>query len=323
MLTGRRLFRRKNEMDTLLSVATGPIPAPSSIAPNVPAALDAIVGRCLARDLGARYASARELGRDLTQFLQSEPEATSMADLSEWLAPLLVSERTERGELLKTAFEVGLHDAQTAALASEDPTEIESSGVRGTPRLLAAQTPIVRVEGARSSRRGLVIAGALVALLGAGAGVLWSSTMADPAVSPVSPTPIPASDPDASPTPSPSPSPNPDAIANPDRDPDAHRDPNPDTTPTPSPTPMGTTSTMTGRRTRSAEPAGEGALSVAGRCWAQVYAGTRLLGQSPAQFPLPAGRHRLRVVPRGAGTGYTVGVRISAGEVTRIAVRCE
>jgi serine/threonine protein kinase len=58
MLAGQRLFAGDNEFQTLRNVLTAPVPAPSMKRPEVPAALDRLVARALARDPGARYASA-------------------------------------------------------------------------------------------------------------------------------------------------------------------------------------------------------------------------------------------------------------------------
>jgi serine/threonine-protein kinase len=73
MLTGQRLFSAENEVLTMRAVLGLPIAAPSSKRPMVPAALDAIVARALARDRNKRYASAGDLADDLERFLQAFP----------------------------------------------------------------------------------------------------------------------------------------------------------------------------------------------------------------------------------------------------------
>lgn len=65
LLTGRRLFKRATEPETLLAVVEAPIPRPSELVPELPPALDAIVARALAREPRERHASARELGSAL------------------------------------------------------------------------------------------------------------------------------------------------------------------------------------------------------------------------------------------------------------------
>ena len=59
-LTGMRLFRGETEFDTIRLIAEGPIPAPSSIAPSIPAPLDAAVLKALSRDREKRFQTASE-----------------------------------------------------------------------------------------------------------------------------------------------------------------------------------------------------------------------------------------------------------------------
>jgi hypothetical protein len=59
-LTGRRLFQGENDLDTMRRITEMPVPDPSSIAPGVPAALDAVVQRALVRDPAGRYQTAAE-----------------------------------------------------------------------------------------------------------------------------------------------------------------------------------------------------------------------------------------------------------------------
>ncbi|MBZ0231751.1 MAG: protein kinase, partial [Deltaproteobacteria bacterium] len=65
LLTARTLFGSKSEFQTLINVQRGDIAPPSTLNPAVPPELDAIVARALARDPGARYASAGQMRDDL------------------------------------------------------------------------------------------------------------------------------------------------------------------------------------------------------------------------------------------------------------------
>lgn len=58
LLTGRPLFRSADEWATMHAVLTRAVPAPSSVEPSVPPALDAVVLRALERDPARRFASA-------------------------------------------------------------------------------------------------------------------------------------------------------------------------------------------------------------------------------------------------------------------------
>jgi serine/threonine protein kinase len=65
MLTGRNPFAAATVGDTVMNVASVTPPAPSSLQPEVPAALDVIVARALAKDLEHRYQSAASFSADL------------------------------------------------------------------------------------------------------------------------------------------------------------------------------------------------------------------------------------------------------------------
>ena len=69
LLAGRRLFHSTPERRTALELRTRRIAAPSEYHPKVPAELDRIVLKALAREPSERYASARELSVDLAEYL--------------------------------------------------------------------------------------------------------------------------------------------------------------------------------------------------------------------------------------------------------------
>ncbi len=69
MLAGRRLFYGETDFATVKLVQEAKIPSLRAENPKVPAELEQILGRALAREPTSRYASARDLGKDLTGFL--------------------------------------------------------------------------------------------------------------------------------------------------------------------------------------------------------------------------------------------------------------
>jgi serine/threonine protein kinase len=73
MLTGRPLFTGKSDRHTLKNVQNAPIPAPSSLAPDLPASLDGVVLNMLAREPARRYRSASALLRDLEEVALTLP----------------------------------------------------------------------------------------------------------------------------------------------------------------------------------------------------------------------------------------------------------
>lgn len=59
-LTGKRLFLAEDSQEIIRRIVDLPVPPPSAINPNVPAAFDKIVMRALEKDPDARYSTARE-----------------------------------------------------------------------------------------------------------------------------------------------------------------------------------------------------------------------------------------------------------------------
>ncbi|HEY4177377.1 MAG TPA: protein kinase [Kofleriaceae bacterium] len=85
LLTARPLFASKNEYQTLLKVQRGDIMPPSTFNQNVPAELDAIVLRALARDPDDRFSSAAELRDELLALRHKHRLQTGVRDVSMWL----------------------------------------------------------------------------------------------------------------------------------------------------------------------------------------------------------------------------------------------
>ena len=89
LLTFRRLFNGKTELETLRAVLDKRVPPPSELRRDLPRGLDEIVLRALSRDPARRYQTARELGRELTRFLAERRMAVGLAELSECMAESL------------------------------------------------------------------------------------------------------------------------------------------------------------------------------------------------------------------------------------------
>jgi len=66
MLTGRLPFEGNNDLAIALRHANEPAPAPTALVPDLPPALDALVGRALRKDPAQRFQTAREFAAALT-----------------------------------------------------------------------------------------------------------------------------------------------------------------------------------------------------------------------------------------------------------------
>jgi tRNA A-37 threonylcarbamoyl transferase component Bud32 len=86
MLVGRRLFARPDPDATLQAVIDGEIPRPSSVNPAIPAKLDDVVMRALARDRAERWPSTREMLQELQRYLYGLDETPGPRDVAALVA---------------------------------------------------------------------------------------------------------------------------------------------------------------------------------------------------------------------------------------------
>lgn len=91
MLTGRPPFVGESPVSVAYQHVTVEPPAPSSLNPDIPTELDAIVGKALQKTPDLRYQSADEIRRDLLLFLRGEAPAAAAP-----IAPAAASEAPAR-----------------------------------------------------------------------------------------------------------------------------------------------------------------------------------------------------------------------------------
>jgi serine/threonine-protein kinase len=106
LLTGKRLrLPEKTDLEILAEVQTGVVPRPSTVRPEIPGALEAILMTALDPVPARRFSTARELGETLHGWLTAEGETPSPARLSSWLARLYGADAAERTRTLEIPLE--------------------------------------------------------------------------------------------------------------------------------------------------------------------------------------------------------------------------
>ncbi len=83
MLTGRRLFRCKSEIETLEKIRKQAIPRPTELNSRVPVELDELIMKALSKDITGRPASAKSMHLELEDYLMKERTGVreSLSDL--------------------------------------------------------------------------------------------------------------------------------------------------------------------------------------------------------------------------------------------------
>jgi eukaryotic-like serine/threonine-protein kinase len=286
LLTLQRLFKRDAPAETILALVNQPIPAPSSIASDVPAVLDAIVLKALARDPEERFANARELARALERTLTS---GTSAADVAEWLEHLF-PEGAER---------VGAH-------------EPEMSGLQVPSRVLAR----IAEERARPEARRRKIVGLV------GVGVLALAVVALGALRESEPTSLPPPTVTAPSTPPSAPTSTTELVPEAPAEPLETTTPAAAEEPAPRPrTRRRLPRIVTAPLAPAPAARGEVRLSGPSELWgARVLVRGRQVATIPGSVELPAGSHELRIVAAG-GPPIVRRVTVRANAVERVVVR--
>ncbi|HEX6835315.1 MAG TPA: serine/threonine-protein kinase [Polyangia bacterium] len=127
LLTGKRLFHRRNDLDVLRAVQMSDVPPLASVRPDVPPALAAAIETALEADADDRWDSAAELAQALLSWLAAAGETPSKARVAATMARLFGSDAAER----RLAAVTAPSDATDAFLLPPDaPSEPRLSPLR-------------------------------------------------------------------------------------------------------------------------------------------------------------------------------------------------
>ena len=120
--TGRRLYRRRSELETLKALVDADAPRPSTVVASYPAELEAIVMKCLERDREKRWSTCDELLRALEVFAQSNALHVSPQIVTRMMRKMFTTEID--------AFEIALRaggDVVDEVIARMESTQRKSS----------------------------------------------------------------------------------------------------------------------------------------------------------------------------------------------------
>jgi len=108
MLTGRRLFKTKSELQTLEKIKSVDIEPPNAINVNVPARLNEIVMKALARDPADRYADCKAVQADLLDYMYPATPDLTHESFVHFLHELFAEEMKEESDRLQESSKVAL-----------------------------------------------------------------------------------------------------------------------------------------------------------------------------------------------------------------------
>ncbi|MDP3275628.1 MAG: serine/threonine-protein kinase [Deltaproteobacteria bacterium] len=157
LCTGRRLFRGKDETETLRMITEGEYPAPSMVNPRISPALEAVILKALAKDYRERYQNGRELQGDLEYVARTEQIPVSNLSLGNWMQMLFEERLAAQREALMEGKQLA------DVLAFEEPQEYTAAGTMGGSLSSYAPAP-------PPSKIPYVAAASMVLMIAAGAG---------------------------------------------------------------------------------------------------------------------------------------------------------
>jgi serine/threonine protein kinase len=166
LTTGVRLFQRGGQYAVIEAICKEPIPKPSTLDPQYPPALEAIVMRALERDPDARYQTAEQIAHDIVHAMAS---VASESALRERLARTMSGEFSERRAAKSKLISMSNSPQRTVVFADvfgpQQEIEVEVAERSRTVERQPAAPP----SKARSWIMGVVGAAVLLLLASAGA----------------------------------------------------------------------------------------------------------------------------------------------------------
>jgi serine/threonine protein kinase len=131
-LTLKRLFKGGNDSDTMQQVLESEIPLPSKVNGDIPADLDPVVMRALARDPAKRYPTAKEMAADLEAVLRKLGYAAKNDMIAKYMQTTFESHITARKKLLQEVSSKGGASAAVLEAAFADAGLASGSPIHTT-----------------------------------------------------------------------------------------------------------------------------------------------------------------------------------------------
>ena len=127
LITGKRLFRRAGDVETVRAVLEQEVVPPSVYNPNCPPELDAIILRALERPLAARFGSARAMRKALEELIREQAWPSDSLTMQRALRELFGEDTGARpSPPPRPRLVVDAADETTTRTIKTDPSELDS-----------------------------------------------------------------------------------------------------------------------------------------------------------------------------------------------------
>ncbi len=122
MLTGEKLFVGESDFSTLEKVRNAEVPLPRQFNPNIPAGLEKVVLKSLAREVEDRYQWSSDLQEDLMRFLLAGDAIYSAKHLSAYMKEAFAEDLYREAEKMERYASISR------------PEDLEASGITAAPK---------------------------------------------------------------------------------------------------------------------------------------------------------------------------------------------
>lgn len=191
-LTGKPLYHRKTQYETMRAVLEDPLPTLATRRPDLPEDLDAILQKALAKDANDRFADAGQMQLALEQWLARHQEVVLATSIADHLGEVLGSDVVRGPQVDSTPFGQSFKGSMPAApIPSLPPSSITSRPPPPASVEELGSSALIELESAEEKKKRPVWLWLvpLLLLLLVGGGVAAWLTMGSPELAATGPAP--------------------------------------------------------------------------------------------------------------------------------------
>ncbi len=173
ILTGEQMWKGQPDTKVLVELASGRIPNPRTVAPDVPAALDAICAKAMAFDPAQRFATAHDFREALLEYARESGEPAPA------LGPLMAAAFAEERKTMRATIDSEIRAVREASSESIRMRRVPVLSV--PPPETSPPTSLVSSNSFRAAPRGKVVVPIALAVCCALAIAIYASFPGKPA----------------------------------------------------------------------------------------------------------------------------------------------